>query len=313
MTKPTTSKRASNLPLRLTAVVAAWVSGMTAVGCDGGTTDTGSTSSNPETGEAVTTTGPTTTGDPSGGSTGDSPTTTTTGDDDTTGGGMAGMCNVWTQDCPEGQKCMPYSGDGDLFWESLKCTPVVENPKQAGEVCSPVESSVSGFDNCDKGLMCYGAWLNDKNEGVCIPQCKGSEEAPECDDPDDVCSVGTGGVVNLCRKQCDPLLENCEPGELCTPTGVDAQSTWTCGAKAEGEFSVFSPCSYGNECDPGMLCWEPSFASECDQNAGCCMPLCDLTDLDAMCPGIGQECVPFYVEGMAPPGYENVGLCGVPK
>lgn len=310
MTKPTTYKRAPNLSL-LTAIVAAWVGNLTAIGCDSGATDTGGTSSDPGTGEAVTTTTPTT-GDPSGGSTGES-TATTTIDDDTTGGGMAGMCNVWTQDCPEGQKCMPYSGDGDLAWESLKCTPVVEDPKQAGDVCSPIESSVSGFDNCDKGLMCYGAWLNPKNEGVCLSMCTGSADAPECEDPNKVCVIGNDGVVNLCRVECDPLLENCLPGELCTPTGLDAQSTWTCGAKSEGEFSVFSPCSYSNACDPGMLCWDPSFASECDQTAGCCLPLCDLSEVDTMCPGMGQECLPFYPEGMAPPGYENVGLCGVPK
>jgi hypothetical protein len=281
------------------------------VGCDsGGSTDASTSDGGSET-NAATAEVPTT-GDAPMGTTG-APTTTEAPDtaDDTTDGGMEGMCDVWAQDCPEGQKCMPYSGDGDLAWESLKCTPVVENPKQAGDICSPIESSVSGFDNCDVGLMCYGAWLNDKNEGVCIPQCKGSEDAPECAEPGDVCTIMNDGVLTLCRTQCDPLLENCNPGELCTPSGADAESTWTCGAKAEGEYSVFSPCAYSNACDPGMLCWNPAFATECDQNAGCCLPLCDLSDPETMCPGVGQQCIPFYAEGMAAPGYENVGLCGV--
>ena len=27
---------------------------------------------------------------------------------------------------------------------------------------------------------------------------------------------------------------------------------------------------------------------------------------------MGQECTPYYMQGMAPPGYENVGACTLP-
>jgi hypothetical protein len=45
---------------------------------------------------------------------------------------------------------------------------------------------------------------------------------------------------------------------------------------------------------------------------GCCLPFCDTADDPAMCPGAGQECIPWYEMGTAPPGFEQVGICGIP-
>src|SRR5690606_24734 len=71
------------------------------------------------------------------------------------GGGGTKECDPWVQDCEAGQKCMPYSGDGDSSWESLKCTPVMENPGQTGDPCTVEGSGVSGIDSCDVGHMCW--------------------------------------------------------------------------------------------------------------------------------------------------------------
>ena len=32
-----------------------------------------------------------------------------------------------------------------------------------------------------------------------------------------------------------------------------------------------------------------------------------------MCPGATQECISWYEEGVAPPGFENVGICAIPQ
>jgi hypothetical protein len=44
---------------------------------------------------------------------------------------------------------------------------------------------------------------------------------------------------------------------------------------------------------------------------GCCAPFCDLSSPD--CPGVGQTCLPWFEPGMAQPGLENVGVCGIPQ
>ena len=44
---------------------------------------------------------------------------------------------------------------------------------------------------------------------------------------------------------------------------------------------------------------------------GCCTPYCPVDGGPDPC-NMGEECVAFFVEGMAPPGYENVGVCVVP-
>ena len=49
--------------------------------------------------------------------------------------------------------------------------------------------------------------------------------------------------------------------------------------------------------------------SGCDPDAGgCCLPFCDLSDPNVVCPGGGQTCVSLYEESK----HENVGICVVP-
>lgn len=60
-------------------------------------------------------------------------------------------CNLFTQNCPAGMKCMPYSSDGGSWWNSDKCVPVVEDPQQFEEPCHAEGGGVSGIDDCDFG------------------------------------------------------------------------------------------------------------------------------------------------------------------
>jgi hypothetical protein len=121
------------------------------------------------------------------------------------------------------------------------------------------------------------------------------------------CAVLSDGVLNLCLPACDPLVQECALDELCVPVG----DAFVCSPDASGEGGqTFDPCEFANACDAGQVCFlESSAATECHPDAGgCCLPFCDLSDPNVVCPGAGLSCVPFHEEG-APPEYMNVGVC----
>jgi hypothetical protein len=254
--------------------------------------------------------------------TGTDPTTTTTGA--TTGstgstgqpfivpldGGPPGTdCDPWAEDCPEGQKCMAVSLDGDNAWESLRCVPVVDDPDGLYEPCSVLGTGVDGLDTCDEHMMCWD-WDQDTKIGHCVGMCTGSPDNPSCGDPDAFCALSGDGVLILCLPQCNPLLQDCHGDELCIPNPQNPDS-FLCVIDASGrEGQVFDVCEFVNVCDPGLFCVPPMFAAECDQQqAGCCLPFCDLS-LPNDCPGAGQQCLPWS-EDDPPEDLKNVGLCGL--
>jgi hypothetical protein len=74
------------------------------------------------------------------------------------------------------------------------------------------------------------------------------------------------------------------------------------------------PCEFRNACDPGLLCLDSEAASSaCDPRAqGCCQPFCELPDAPAPTPT--KNASPGSTPMMAiPPGYEDVGFCGIPE
>ncbi|MCY1013904.1 hypothetical protein OV079_51940 [Nannocystis pusilla] len=147
------------------------------------------------------------------------------------GGANDDWCDPWVQDCPEGQKCMPWSGDGDSSWESLKCVDVVPNPDDVGEPCMVFGSGVSGEDTCDVGQMC---WNVVDGVGTCIAMCVGSPEAPSCESPGATCHISGEGILNLCLPNCDPLKQDCPGGDLCLPNPNDP-ANFLCVLDASGE------------------------------------------------------------------------------
>jgi hypothetical protein len=249
-----------------------------------------------------------TTGDP--GSSSSSTTVSFVAESDA--GNSTKECDQWLQDCPPGQKCMPYSGDGDFAWESLKCVDVKENPGTVGDPCTVEGNGVTGVDNCDKGLMCWDV-DPETNEGFCVAMCVGTPDSPSCNVPNATCLVSNDGVLTLCLTQCDPLIQDCPGTSLCVPNPQNFVE-FICFLDASGEEGqAFDACEYYNSCDKGFLCGNPGLGMECDPMAlGCCLPYCDLSQPNE-CPGASQECLPWYEMGMEPPGYENVGICGIPQ
>lgn len=227
--------------------------------------------------------------------------------DTETGTGPMNECDIWKEDCPEGQKCMPWAADGGSSWNATKCSPVQGNPGQVGDECSVEGSGVSGIDSCDKHLLC---WYTDAmNVGSCINMCEGSEDAPSCPGGQ-TCDVSNDGVLILCLETCDPLAQSCPEGQICFWDGVD---TFICDFDASGDEGQYGdPCAFINVCDYGLFCAAPETVPGCDSADGCCSTYCNLMEPNT-CPGAPQqECVAWYAEGSAPPGQENIGACAVP-
>lgn len=273
---------------------------------------------------ASTTTGPSTTGVPTTGASTTGGESSTTGGSSTTGeassepdscgficdstGADDGRCDVFTQDCPEGEKCAPYAEGGGTAWNEVKCVPVMGDGRP-GEPCTAPGGGIDGIDDCEEGAFCV--YVDEMNHGFCVEQCHGSEAKPVCDDEEKFnCAATTDGAVNLCFLDCDPLLQDCPGDDLCLMIGYE----FHCLDDGSGEQGqLFDVCEFNNACDKGLMCLDPSAAKECEvQTGGCCLPFCDFSDPNTTCPGVGQSCVSLYQEGINPPKYKDVGICVIP-
>ncbi len=306
-----------NLVLR-TMVVGAFV--LTGCGKDGDANTTKTQTSSAEDGNSETGVGsgstsvdptkPTTTAGPTSDATSDAETgAPPTGFIPMNDGGPIGVkeCDIWKQDCPMGQKCMPWDPGGQS-WNSTKCTDVADNAAKVGDDCVAEGGGTSGVDNCELGSMCW--FLDADNKGSCVELCKGTPMAPTCSG-DKICDESNEGVIIVCLETCDPLAQSCPEGQICFFDGVD---TFICDFDASGDMGKYGdPCAYINVCDYGLFCANPETVPGCPPDNGCCSPYCNINEPNT-CPGAPmQECVPWYGEGNpTPPDQENIGACAVP-
>lgn len=282
----------------------------TATGSSGGTTEVTSSSSGSSSSSGT-------------GVTSGSTSTSTTGetgcmfvDCTTTDGcpGVCGGCDVWNDECPDGQKCSAWANDGGSAWNSTKCVPVDQNPGKPGEPCTAEGSGVRGIDSCEEGAMCW--WVDPEAlTGTCVGLCDGSPERPTCAEAGTFCSISNDGVLILCLPSCDPLMPDaCPEGELCAPL----DGGYTCLADASpGSGAYGADCSQIAQCAPGLFCALPAALPACP-HPGCCTPYCALNEAytpipapAAGCPEPPLGCLNLYAPGEAPPGYETVGICAL--
>ena len=226
-------------------------------------------------------------------------------------------CDPWAQDCPPGEKCMPYSNDGGGTWNAVGCFPVDPDPKDYGEECTMVGSPVSGMDDCKLGAMC---WDVDPEtlKGYCIPQCSGPEYDPTCPEGY-ACYLAGSSILTPCFRTCDLFIQDCPQGELCfLPTYSSAEPVCIFDA-SNGEAPAGTPCEYANDCNPGLRCASRKDVPGCQGSTGCCSPYCDLSDpnADATCDAAfdtpGAICVAlFKYPEYAPEDFTHVGVCTTP-
>jgi hypothetical protein len=256
----------------------------------------------------TTTASPTTVGssvtDPSDTTTGDEP-----GDDSSTGAVFPEYCSPVEQDCPEGYKCMPWANDGSNVWNDTKCVLIVDEPSAPGEPCTVVGNGTSGEDDCDGTSMCWNV-SPATNIGTCQPFCVGTDEEPTCANQCDICPQVGDGLITLCFTTCDPLLQNCGPGQGC----YAVQDSFMCApVVGPGDLMVGSPCEFINGCPAGTACINGESVPGCE-GLGCCAPYCPVGGADP-CGNLlpGTSCVPWFDEPEQGPPAECIsaptGVC----
>jgi hypothetical protein len=219
-------------------------------------------------------------------------------------------CDIFEEDCPRGSKCMPWADDGGNSWNATKCVPIARDPNAVGEPCTVEGSGVSGVDDCELHAICWDVDPR-TNMGVCVAMCSGTADDPGCLDACETCVITSEGVLTLCLPSCDPLADDCGPGQVCYPIVDD----FGCAPDASGDLGAAGdPCEYINACDAGLFCANPYAVPGCDGLAGCCALFCDTATVDP-CPDApaGVECVPWWTE--PPPGgcvTPTLGACVLP-
>lgn len=212
--------------------------------------------------------------------------------------------------CSEGEKCVPSICEpGSAGYDSHQCRPVTGDGA-AGDPC--VSEGSVGIDTCGAGLVCWG--LDPATgEGHCEPLCQGSASEPVCDEGR-VCATFGAAKIRLCVSVCDPLEQVCPvEGDACLP--LSGQESFAClPGPAGGGAGYGEPCEFANACEPGSMCIDGKYVPEagCDELQSCCSPLCDLTDLEPNCPGVGQVCRPLDAGLNVAEDYPNVGVCSTP-
>ncbi len=216
-------------------------------------------------------------------------------------------CDLFAQDCPEGQKCAPVITDGGGAWNTDRCVPVTGDDI-AGDACT-AESVADGLDSCVKGVMCWAVDID--GNGTCVAHCGGTADAPICPD-NGLCSISGGAYLALCHPSCDPLLQDCAEGDACYP--ID--DTFTCAPDASGDVGEANdPCEFINVCAAGLWCAEEALVGVgcAPGSMGCCTPYCEFPG--GVCPNLDQQCVQWFDPAMLPEGDPllDIGYCGVPK
>ena len=275
---------------------------------------TSTTSSDPTTTSTTTTTTPlpTTTTDAT------SPTTasTTTPDDSAfvikpDGAPPLNECNGFLQlhpDCPPGQKC---TIDGSV--NATHCVAIVADPHGLNEPCTVMGDAESGDDDCDLGLICWNT--DDQGHGRCI----GLLDCPDinqtnctCADPNTSVIICQDCAVGLCLPDCDPLIQDCQGGDLCLPNPNGER--FLCVLDASGDAGQANdPCEFVNACDPGLTCIDTATASSVCMpgSTGCCQPFCKFPNTP--CPNPDQKCIQWFGPMQdIPPGMEDLGICAIP-
>ena len=213
--------------------------------------------------------------------------------------GNVSSCDPWTQDCPDGEKCVAYASAGGS-WDANKCVPVTGSGA-TGDPCM-YGGAVESTDDCDENNWCWDVDM--EGIGTCTPFCTGSPDDPQCE-PGTSCSIANEGSINLCLLSCNPLLQDCPvDGTSCFWDG----GGFVC-ANATQDIPVGEPCGYINDCVGGTICLAPDVFPSCN-GASCCGEFCDLAD--PTCTLAGTECTAFFEEGQEIPGLEDVGVCIVP-
>jgi hypothetical protein len=212
---------------------------------------------------------------------------------------MANECDMYVQDCPDGEKCNWKV----IGTEIVNVCVTVTGDQKIGEPCMH-QGIFSGEDSCDDTALCYGAVvIGGTWPGICRPYCGGTEDAPTCEDADYVCSRGD---LPACLPECDPLLQDCAGGtEMCFYH--EPIPGFVC-ADTSNSSDVGEDCLVPFDCRKGQTCQPADKVAGCT-GTECCTELCDVNAPNqCQAAGMGAECVSLMVGGQ----FDHVGACLLP-
>ncbi|HEY0137627.1 MAG TPA: hypothetical protein VGB85_26260, partial [Nannocystis sp.] len=183
-----------------------------------------------------------------------------------------GECNFWNEDCPAGQKCMPFASEGAPSWDSLGCVPLVVDPAPVGAPCVAIGHAASGLDSCATHAICWG--VDADLQGECVSLCFGDELDHLCKLSTETCVLANDKLLAVCLPKCDPLISDCPADQVCIPSVGE----FACAPDVSGPGGgLFSTCAAGNACDPGLVCAGSENAAQCPPSSDeCCLVYCDL-------------------------------------
>jgi hypothetical protein len=116
--------------------------------------------------------------------------------------------------------------------------------------------------------------------------------------------ISNEGSIALCLEICDPLAQDCDPGLGC----YWANNEFYC-LETTQDILLGEPCETIDSCLPGLACLPAEVLPDC-MGSDCCASFCSVAVPE--CPQPGTECADFFEMGMAPPGYEDIGVCVIP-
>lgn len=278
-----------------------------------GDTDSTSSASSSSTVDTTTDVDPTTAGptsstsvDPgTSSSEGSSSDTTAIGDDVAS---ECTQCDTFAQNCPAGERCVPWSCDGSPSWNGTRCSPIADEPAGVGEACTVQQSRWSGLDDCERGAMC---WSVDTItlEGTCVGLCVGTPDDPVCADSCAECRFDGEGVLAICLASCDPLMQDCAPDEGCYLAG----EAYVCAQSSAPDAVVGDPCDGITGCAPGDTCINGAFVPGCAEGDGCCTAFCTVGDPDGCAALPGTTCAAVFLPGEGPACIpDTTGICVEP-
>ena len=216
--------------------------------------------------------------------------------------GPLNECDSFMQSCPDGEKCVSYSSTGGN-WDAFHCVAIMGD-QAPGEPCT-YGGVIEATDDCDATSACWNMHeVDGELVGTCNVFCTGTPDNPVCP-MGTSCSSNGAGIPSYCVPTCDPVAQDCGP-ELGCYASADA---FNCVVSSTN-LPAGEPCGYINDCAPGLICMSSEVIPSCNGSA-CCTLYCDVGLGDAQCDAIpGTGCMPYF-DGMAPSGYEHVGVCSV--
>lgn len=196
--------------------------------------------------------------------------------DSESGGGPPDMfedeCDRFVQDCPAGQKCVPYATT-DQPWDANKCVDIT-GEGAAGDPCT-WDGYADATDDCDGSSACY--------EGICRAFCGGTAQSPTCRG-EAACLLTP--VLNFCIEPCDPLGDDCPIGAGCHYFA----GAFTCVPQLD-ELPPGAPCGYDTSCLAGACVTPSVVGDELCMATGCCTLYCELGDTSGCDALPGTSCV----------------------